>query len=389
MCGRTCCTLSPDLLPYACTTVTKKKDGKRNIPQWSTNKFNSDVDAKVIDNTEKNFKYSQSTNIAPTMVTPVMFRVNSVHEFVRTNYCNQSNDILLQNMMWGLIPPWHRSDSPKGHGLTTNNARIETIQESKLYKPSLQNNQRCVVICDGFYEWKTFKDNSKQPYLIYLKQTCQKCENRENVKEETCKHTNTFKSQSAENVLQNWEDDRGWIGQKPLFMAGIYSKWNPTTYKSSEKVTQSPVFSYTVITRESGNVMKWIHHRMPLFLFNSDDVSVWLDPKISSVEALDIISRRQNENELTWYPVSPAVGSIKNQGENLMMKVELNSEGKAINKSTVKSMNMMMNWLKPANKAEKNDKRTIGVANNLPEMMSKKEEDDTEISTKKLKTEFH
>ena len=127
---------------------------------------------------------------------------------------------------------------------------------------------------------------------------------------------------------------------------------------------------------------------MPLFLFNSDDVSVWLDPKISSVEALDIISRRQNESELSWHPVSPAVGSIKNQGENLMEKVELNSEGKAINKSTVKSMNVMMNWLKPANKAEKNDKRTITVANNLPEMMPKKEEDDTEISTKKIKTEF-
>ena len=385
MCGRTCCTLSPDLLPYACTTVTKNKDGKRNIPQWSTNKFNSDVDSKVINNTEKNCKYSQSTNIAPTMFTPVMFRINSVHEFVRTNYCNQSNDILLQNMMWGLIPPWHRSDSPKGHGLTTNNARIETIQESKLYKPSLQNNQRCVVICDGFYEWKTFKDNSKQPYLIYSKQ---KYENREHVKEETCKYTNNFKSQSAEKLLQNWEDDRGWMGQKPLFMAGIYSKWNPTTYKSSENVMQSPVFSYTVITRESGNVMKWIHHRMPLFLFNSDDVSVWLDPKISSVEALDIISRRQNESELSWHPVSPAVGSIKNQGENLMEKVELNSEGKAINKSTVKSMNVMMNWLKPANKAEKNDKRTITVANNLPEMMTKEEEDDTEISSKKIKTEL-
>ena len=43
MCGRTCCTLSPDLLPYACTTVTKNKDGKRNIPQWSTNKFIIDL----------------------------------------------------------------------------------------------------------------------------------------------------------------------------------------------------------------------------------------------------------------------------------------------------------------------------------------------------------
>ena len=42
-----------------------------------------------------------------------------------------------------------RSDSPKGHGLTTNNARIENIKDSKLYKHSLESKQRCVVICDG------------------------------------------------------------------------------------------------------------------------------------------------------------------------------------------------------------------------------------------------
>ena len=47
-----------------------------------------------------------------------------------------------------------RSDNPKGHGLTTNNARIETIKESKLYRPSLETNKRCVVICDGKYSFK-------------------------------------------------------------------------------------------------------------------------------------------------------------------------------------------------------------------------------------------
>ena len=46
-----------------------------------------------------------------------------------------------------------RSDNPKGHGLTTNNARIETIKESKLYRPSLETNKRCVVICDGKYSF--------------------------------------------------------------------------------------------------------------------------------------------------------------------------------------------------------------------------------------------
>ena len=60
-------------------------------------------------------------------------------------------NLILETMMWGMIPPWHKSESPKGHGVTTNNARIENIKESKLYRPSLVANKRCVVVCDGFY----------------------------------------------------------------------------------------------------------------------------------------------------------------------------------------------------------------------------------------------
>ena len=137
--------------------------------------------------------------------------------------------------------------------------------------------------------------------------------------------------------------------------------------------------------------MKWIHHRMPLFLSKSDDVDLWLDPNISSYDAIDIIHKRQNEEEvnflainrnplrhplrilictvfrsylllyyipqniyfqLSWHPVSPNVGATKNQGNDLIRKVELNANGKAINKSTTKSANMMMKWLKPNAKSE-------------------------------------
>ena len=64
-------------------------------------------------------------------------------------------------ILWEIFQIWiklnqayiSRSDSPKGHGLTTNNARIETIKESKLYRPSLETNKRCVVICDGKYSF--------------------------------------------------------------------------------------------------------------------------------------------------------------------------------------------------------------------------------------------
>lgn len=65
---------------------------------------------------------------------------------------------------------------PKKHGLSTSNCRIEGVNNlgsnssSKLYASPLKNGKRCVVICEGYYEWQTTKDvKNKQPYFIYVK----------------------------------------------------------------------------------------------------------------------------------------------------------------------------------------------------------------------------
>ena len=254
MCGRTCCTLPPDVLPYACTTGRTGKK-KQQLPKWNTLKEKSVEDTEDDKKKSKGCHYIPSTNIAPTLYTPVMLLVSPNHQKSNAPLQNKQEEnnesgpvVMLQSMMWGLIPPWHRSDSPKGHGLTTNNARIENIKESKLYRHPLENKQRCVVICDGFYEWKTFKDGTKQPYLIYAKQTCSKCEPNSN-RAEACVHTCVLKNQTLEMASRNWTEDRGWTGQKPLFMAGIYSKWNPTVRSINEKKLSNPVYSYTVLTR--------------------------------------------------------------------------------------------------------------------------------------------
>ena len=56
---------------------------------------------------------------------------------------------IIKHFNWGLIPSWAKDDEIKKF---TINARIETIKE----KPSFRNsvNKRCLVISDGFYEWK-------------------------------------------------------------------------------------------------------------------------------------------------------------------------------------------------------------------------------------------
>lgn len=61
---------------------------------------------------------------------------------------------------------------PTQHKISTNNCRIERITESRLYKDPLNKGRRCVVLCEGFYEWKKPKSKGgiKQPYIIYFPQ---------------------------------------------------------------------------------------------------------------------------------------------------------------------------------------------------------------------------
>ena len=371
MCGRTCCTLPSDLLPYACTTVIGRTSGKAALPKWHQP---SEQTGKC-KGKEDNHCYTPSTNIAPTSFTPVMLSRSSVDSYLSTKqYEDDDSSFILQAMMWGLIPPWHRSDSPKGHGLTTNNARIENIRQSKLYRPVVESKRRCVVICDGFYEWKTFSDKTKQPYLIYAKQA-DKIIKQPEFPLNAAGNNSTIKIQTHEKLANNWNQKDGWIGQRPLFMAAIYSKWNPSGSTSSNCPNPlDPIYSYTVITRESGKTMGWLHDRMPLFLQDGNAVRMWLDPNVSGFDAIEAINGNQNEAELSWHPVSPSVGNIRNQDEGLMLKVEISSCGKAKldNQETKKSASLMMNWLisqpKKAKAVKREDKFTTpnAMEKNVP-----------------------
>lgn len=48
-------------------------------------------------------------------------------------------------------------------------------------KNPLNKGQRCVILADGFYEWKT-QDKGKQPFFIYFPQTLEKREDQDQPK---------------------------------------------------------------------------------------------------------------------------------------------------------------------------------------------------------------
>lgn len=96
----------------------------------------------------------------------------------------------------------------KKSNLSTHNGRIEKLSESSLYSTPLRNGRRCIILCEGFYEWKAGqnKKDSKQPYFIYASQ-----ENNVKINENTKWDSN------------NWSDDSGWNGLNILKLAGIFN----------------------------------------------------------------------------------------------------------------------------------------------------------------------
>ncbi len=67
-------------------------------------------------------------------------------------------------MRWALVPPYHKGSLDELK-LVLNNCRSETIDEKPSFKRPLKNGQRCVVLAEGFFEWK--KNVSKTPFFIY------------------------------------------------------------------------------------------------------------------------------------------------------------------------------------------------------------------------------
>src|SRR5437870_4445917 len=92
--------------------------------------------------------YRRSFNVAPSQLIPAVKAENTFTLF-----------------RWGLIPSWAK-DVSIGNKMI--NARAETLLEKPSFKKSFQT-RRCLIISDGFYEWKKI-GTKKQPYYIRLKE---------------------------------------------------------------------------------------------------------------------------------------------------------------------------------------------------------------------------
>src|SRR5438105_3388649 len=81
--------------------------------------------------------YRPRWNAAPTSKLPVVISDNARR--------------ILTLMRWGLVPSW--ADDLK-IGYSTFNARVESLTTRAAFRGAWQAGRRCLVIADGYYEWR-------------------------------------------------------------------------------------------------------------------------------------------------------------------------------------------------------------------------------------------
>lgn len=156
---------------------------------------------------------------------------------------------------WGLVPAWAK-DLSVGYRMI--NARGETVADKPSFRTAFRK-RRCLVIADGFYEWRK-TDSGKQPFHFRR------------------------------------EDDG-------LFaFAGLWEKWSG----------DQTVYSCTIITTDANSLLKDYHDRMPVIL-DPADYQLWLDPQWQKPEPLQQLLRPYPAEEMTVREANPIVNHVKNE----------------------------------------------------------------------------
>ena len=162
---------------------------------------------------------------------------------------------------WGYAPPWAR-----GRRAPAINARLETAASSSFWR-GIWSTGRSLVPADGWFEWvaDVHDPKRKQPYYLRLKTS------------------------------------------EPMFLAAI-----------AAFPQMGSRGGFAIITDDSDEGMVDIHDRRPVVL-PADIAREWLDASMPAHYAQDLARYHSLPvDAFEWYPVSKAVGSVRNDGPELI-----------------------------------------------------------------------
>ncbi|HEX5191622.1 MAG TPA: SOS response-associated peptidase [Solirubrobacteraceae bacterium] len=161
-------------------------------------------------------------------------------------------------LRWGLVPSW--ADSPS-IGAKMINARVETAADKPAFRRAFTR-YRCLIVADGFYEWRRTPGAPKQPFRIT-------------------------------------RDDH-----EPFAFAGLWSVW----HGDGEQTLRT----CTILTTAANAAIETLHDRMPVILPPGHE-DEWLDLETPSGRLHEILAGLPaRHTELI--AVGAAVNDVRNDG---------------------------------------------------------------------------
>jgi putative SOS response-associated peptidase YedK len=170
-------------------------------------------------------------------------------------------------MRWGLLPVWAK-DLKVGYRMI--NAKTENLMTSKAYGPLVGKfRHRCLIVADGFYEWMKAED-PKQP-------------------------------------RQPWRFTVD--GGEPFAFAGLCTRkpWEDASERGVDP--DGYLYSATIITTTPNAVVKPVHDRMPAILPSAEAEAAWLDPRLSTEEAIAMCGPL-DPGRMAGAPANPALNKV-------------------------------------------------------------------------------
>jgi putative SOS response-associated peptidase YedK len=166
-------------------------------------------------------------------------------------------------LRWGLIPVW-----AKDKKTSFVNARADTVFQKPAFRSAIKK-RRCLVLADGYYEWKKV-GKAKQPYYFHMR------------------------------------DGR------PFAFAGIWECW---------KGEDEPLETCALLTTEPNELARTVHDRMPVILpIGSCDA--WLDSRNEDAAALQGLLGPYPAADMACHAVTPLMGNVRHNGPDCIEPIQ-------------------------------------------------------------------
>jgi putative SOS response-associated peptidase YedK len=222
---------------------------------------------KISKETEKQFK----VKIDPAVTVPSNYYVSGFTQPLLPIISTLQPE-LITAFNWGLIPDFCKTElDAKDMQLKTLNAKSETVFTLPSFKNSIRE-KRCLVIVDGFYEWRTI-GKQKYPYFIHYKDS------------------------------------------DVFAMGGIFNDW-------VNKQTGEQTKTFSIITTPANALMNKIHNtkmRMPFILPKGTERD-WLNINLKDNEIIDLM-KPLAEVELQAHTISKLITNKNKNPDTVEMQL--------------------------------------------------------------------